>query len=226
MAGDLVWSNVAAAVAAGQTGGLERWLSRFTESEISRQPRLALAAAGCELVRGQGHLVDHWASVAADAPRPARCRGAVDTGLALMRAAIAGDGPARMYEDAVCACEAQPGSRAGRAFAGFLGGVASHLLGNRDEATRRLEEGARNAAVLAPQVHALCLSELAVLALERAEWEEVAELSTRARAQVDRHALRSAPTTALVLAVSAVARAHRGRARDSAALRRLVCADL
>jgi LuxR family transcriptional regulator, maltose regulon positive regulatory protein len=214
-AGNLVWSNVAAAVASGRTGALERWLSRFTESEISRQPQLALAAAGCELVRGQGHLVDHWASVAADAPRPARCRGAVDTGVALMRAAIAGDGPAGMYEDAVCACEAQPGSRAGRAFAGFLGGVASHLLGNRDEATRRLEEGARNAAVLAPQVHALCLSELAVLALERADWDEVAELSARARAQVDRHALRSAPTTALVLAVSAVARAHRGRIEEA-----------
>jgi len=214
-AGDLVWSHVPAAVAAGQTGALERWLSRFTESQISRQPRLALAAAGCELVRGHGHLVDHWASLAADAPRPARCRGAVDTGLALMRAAIAGDGPARMYEDAVCAYEAQPGSRACRAFACFLGGVASHLLGNRDEATRRLEEGARNAAVLAPQVHALCLSELAVLALERAEWDEVAELGTRARAQVDRHALRSAPTTALVLAVSAVARAHRGRIEEA-----------
>jgi LuxR family maltose regulon positive regulatory protein len=214
-AGNLVWNNVAASVAAGRTGALERWLSRFTESQISRQPRLALAAAGCELVRGHGHLVHHWGSVAADAPQTARGRGAVEAGVALMRAAIAGDGPAQMYEDAVWANELQSDNGAGHALACFLGGVASHLLGNLDEATRQLEDGARHAAVLAPQVHALCLSELAVLALERGDWDDVAELSTRARAQVDRHALRSAPTTALVLAVSAVARAHRGRIEEA-----------
>jgi LuxR family transcriptional regulator, maltose regulon positive regulatory protein len=215
VAGNLVWSNVAASVAAGQTGALERWLSRFSESQISRQPRLALTAAGCELVRGQGHLVAHWASVAADAPRAAGCRAAVEAGVALMRAAIAADGPARMYEDAAWAYELLPDGAAGRAFACFLKGVASHLLGTRDEATRQLEEGARTAAVLAPQLHALCLAELAVLALERADWDEVAELSTRAWAQVDRYGLRSAPTTALVLAVSAVARAHRWRVKEA-----------
>jgi LuxR family maltose regulon positive regulatory protein len=215
VAGDLVWSNVAASVAAGQTGALERWLSRFSESQISCQPRLALTAAGCELVRGQGHLVAHWASLAADAPRPAGCRAAVEAGVALMRAAIAADGPARMYEDAAWAYELLPDGAAGRAFASFLEGVASHLLGNRDEATRQLEEGARTAAVLAPQLHALCLAERAVLALEHEDWDEVAELSTRARAQVDRYGLRSAPTTALVLAVSSVARAHRGRIEEA-----------
>jgi LuxR family maltose regulon positive regulatory protein len=132
-----------------------------------------------------------------------------------MRAAVAADGPARMYEDAAWAYELLADGAAGRAFACFLEGVASHLLGNRDEATRQLEEGARTAAVLAPQLHALCLSELAALALERADWDEVVELSTRARAQVDRYGLRSAPTTALVLAVSAVARAHRWRIEEA-----------
>jgi LuxR family transcriptional regulator, maltose regulon positive regulatory protein len=214
-AADLVWSNVPASVADGQTGALERWLSRFSEYQISRHPRLALAAAGCELVRGQGHLVEHWASLAARAQRPAGSRGIVEVGVALMRAAIAREGPERMREDAGWAYELQPAGGACRAFACFLGGVASHLLEDRDEATRQLEEGARNAAVLAPQVHALCLSQLAVLALERADWDEVAELSTRARAQVDRHGLRTAPTTALVLAVSAVARAHRGRIEEA-----------
>jgi LuxR family maltose regulon positive regulatory protein len=215
VAGDLVWSNAAASVACGQTGAVERWLSRFTESEIARQPRLALAAAGCELVRGQGHLVEHWASLAARALRPADSGGTVEVGSALMRAALATEGTARMREDARCAYELDPSGGACRALACFFGGVASQLLEDRDEATRQLKEGARNAAVLAPQVHALCLSQLAVLALERADWYEVAELSTRARAQVDRHGLRSTPTTALVLAVSAVARAQRGRIEDA-----------
>jgi LuxR family maltose regulon positive regulatory protein len=215
MAGDLVWSHVATAVADGQAGALERWLSRFTDYQISRQPRLALAAAGCELARGQGHLVAHWACVAANAPRPPGRRGAVEAGVALMRAAIAADGPAQMREDAEWACELQPAAGAGRALACFLGGVASHLLEDRDEATRRLEEGARNAAVLAPHVHALCLTELAVLALERADWDEMTELSARARAQVDRHGVGNGPTSALVFAVSAVARARRGRIEEA-----------
>jgi len=215
VAGDLVWSNVAAQVADGQTAVVERWLSRFSECQISRQPQLALVAAGCELVRGQGHLAGHWAASAADAPRPLGSRGAVEAGVALMRAAIAADGPARMREDAHWASELQPGTGASHALACFLEGVASHLLGDRDAATRLLEEGARHAAVRAPNIHALCLSELAALALERSDWDEMAELSARARAQVDRHGLRNAPTSALIYAVSAVARAQRGRIEEA-----------
>ena len=41
------------------------------------------------------------------------------------------------------------------------------------------------------------------------------ELSARARAQVERHGLRDAATSALVYAVSAVARAHRGRIEEA-----------
>ena len=214
-AAEVVWGSLAPAVAAGDTSVLERSLSRFTDDQISGQPQLALTAAGCELVQGQGHLAAHWASVAADAPRPPEWRGAIEAGGALVRAALAGDDPARMREEAGWAYELQRSGGACRALASFFGGVASHLLEERAEATRRLEEGARDAAVRAPLVHALCLSALAVLARERGDWDEVAELSTRARAQVDRHALRRAPASAIVLAVSAEARAHRGRIEDA-----------
>ena len=54
VAGDLVWRNVAAQVAAGQTATVERWLKLFDAYQIARQPRLALTAAGCELANGQG----------------------------------------------------------------------------------------------------------------------------------------------------------------------------
>jgi LuxR family maltose regulon positive regulatory protein len=214
-AGELVWRNLAAEVADGRPVVVERWLSRFDQCEISRQPRLALTSAVCELVRGQGHLAEHWAAEASDAPRPAGSSADVEAGVALMHAAVAADGPARMGEDARSAYERLPGSGAGRALAAFLEGVASLLVGDRDGAVGRLEEGARLAAVRAPLVHALCLSELATLALERADWDEMTELSARARAQVDRHGLRDAPASALVVAVSAVARAHRGRIEEA-----------
>jgi LuxR family transcriptional regulator, maltose regulon positive regulatory protein len=218
VAGDLVWRNVAAQVADGQTAVVERWLSRFSDFQIARQPRLALAAAGCALARGQGHLVEHWAVSAADAPQPAGSRGTVDAGIALLRAAVGAGGPARMREDAHAArALLHPGSGACGALASFLEGVANHLLGDVDAAAARFEEGARDAAVRAPHVHALCLSELAVLALERSDWDEVTELTTRARGQADRHGLRNAPASALVFAVSALARAHRGRIEEAQA---------
>jgi LuxR family maltose regulon positive regulatory protein len=216
VAGDLVWRNVAAQVAAGQTAVVERWLNMFDEGQISRQPRLALTAAGCELARGQGYLAEHWAAVADDAPQPAGSRGAVQAGVTLMHAAIAADGPLRMREDARAAgALLQPRSGACRALACLLEGVASLLLGDRDDAAGRFEEGARHAAVLAPQICSLCLSELAALALERADWDEMTELGARARGQADRHGLRNAPTSALPFAVSALVRAQRGRIEEA-----------
>ena len=218
VAGELVWEHVASQVAAGQTGAVERWLGMFDEAQIARRPRLALVAAGCELARGQGHLVDRWAAAASAAPQLAGPRGDIDAGVALMRAATAAGGPARMRDDARAARELlRPESSAAQALACLLEGVADHLLGAREPAARRLAEGARHAAVLAPHVHALCLAQLAALALERADWDELAQLSTRARTQAEHHGLRNAPTNALVFAVSAMARAQRGRTDEGRA---------
>ena len=216
VAEDLVWASVAARVAEGQTVAVERWLDMFSESQISGRPRLALVAAGCELVRGQGHLVDRWATAASDAPQPAASPGDIHAGVALMRAATAARGLARMREDARAAGELlRPASGAAHALACLLEGVADHLLGDGERATRRLAEGARHAAVLAPHVHALCLAQLAAVAFERDDWDELTELSARARGQAEHHGLRNAPTSALVFAVSALARAHRGRIEEA-----------
>jgi LuxR family maltose regulon positive regulatory protein len=112
-----------------------------------------------------------------------------------------------------------------QALCGLVGGVAEHMLGRRGPARERLEDGARRAAVTAPQLHALCLSQLALLALDEGDWEGAAQLVTRARSQLARYGLDRYPTSALVLAVSALVRAQRGRveeasddAREAAAL--------
>ena len=67
----------------------------------------------------------------------------------------------------------------------------------------------------APQVHALCLAQLALLALEDHDPEGAARLATRARSQIARYGLARYPTSALVLAVSALVRAQRGRVEDA-----------
>jgi LuxR family maltose regulon positive regulatory protein len=93
--------------------------------------------------------------------------------------------------------------------------VSRHLLGDRDGAEARLLEGARRGAVSAPNVQALCLAQLALGATGREDWEGAAEFASRARSQVERYGLGHFPTSALVFALSAAVRAHRGRVEEA-----------
>jgi LuxR family transcriptional regulator, maltose regulon positive regulatory protein len=211
-AGQLVWSSVVGALGHGRRSAIECWLGRFNDLEIAGHPALALAAASSQLANGRGDLAAHWTSAAAStADRPAP----VDAGIAMMRAALARDGVARMQHDAEAAYALEPEDSPWRSLCCLLAGTAHLLLGRPDEAVRELEEGARRAAVVAPDAHALCLAQLAALALTGEDWEQAAALVTRARSQVDRHGLADSATVALVFAASAVVRAHRGRVDEA-----------
>ena len=211
-AGNLVWDGVLSAVGHGRQATIQGWLGRFTDAQIAAHPTLALAAANSELARGQGDLVAHWTSAAAAAPdRPV----AVESGIAMMRAALARDGISGMESDAERAYSLEPVESPWRSLCRLLTGTAHLVVGRQDHAIRQLGEGARRAAVVAPDVHALCLTQLAVLALAQEDWEQAAALITRARAQIDRHGLAGSATMALVFAASAVVRAQRGRVEEA-----------
>jgi LuxR family maltose regulon positive regulatory protein len=211
-AGELVWSTVVSAIGHGRTATIDRWLGRFTDADVATQPALALAAANCGLAHGRGDEAAYWTAVAACAPAASP---AAEAGIALMRAALGRDGVERMHADAERAYALEREDSPWRALCCLLAGAADQIAGRRDTALERLEEGARRAAVAAPDVHALCLSQLAVLALEEDDWEDAAGLIARARSQVDRHDLAGSATVALVFAVSALVRAHRGRVDDA-----------
>ena len=206
-AAELVWHATPAAISHGRKAEVEAWLSLFTDRELADTPLLALAEASIQLASGQGHLAEHWAWTAA----AASSHPVVDSGVSLVRATLARGGLAEMSADAERACALEPEASPWRASFCLLSGTAAQLAGRADEASGRLLEGARRAAVTAPDVHAACLTQLAVGALAREDWEEAAEHVARARAQVTRNSLGDYPTAALVFAVSAIVRAHRGR---------------
>jgi LuxR family transcriptional regulator, maltose regulon positive regulatory protein len=211
-AGELVWCTVVGAIGHGQQATIDRWLGRFTDADIAAQPALALAAANCELARGRGDLAAYWTTMAASAPAP---HAGAEAGIALMRAALARDGIDRMRDDAERAYALEREDSPWRGLCCLLAGTAEQIAGHPDTAVERLEEGARHAAVVAPDVHALCLTQLAVLAIDQEDWEGAAGLVTRARSPIDRHDLAGSATVALVFATSALVRAHRGRVDDA-----------
>jgi LuxR family maltose regulon positive regulatory protein len=193
---------------------VEHWLSRFTDAQVAAYPLLALTAAGTQLVQGQGHLAEHWLAAAATTSSNDRD---IAGGIAALRAALGRDGLARMGDDAEHASALLTAENPCQALCGLLSGVAAHLRGDTDAGRRRLEDGARRAAVSAPHVHALCLAQLGLVALETDDWESAARVVTRARSQVARYGLARYPTSALTLAVSALVRAQRGRVEDAQA---------
>ena len=190
---------------------MEHWLTRFTDAQLTAHPRLALAAAGVQLAYGQGHLAEHWLRAAARLRRP-RTRCAAGSPRCAPRSAATGWSAWPRTPPARAPCS-RPIARARRSAA--CSRASPTTCAATGSARAGLEDGARRAAVTAPQIHALCLSQLALVALDEDDAEEAARLATRARSQVSRYGLERYPTSALVLAVSGLVRAQRGRVEDA-----------
>jgi LuxR family maltose regulon positive regulatory protein len=226
LAGELLWANLLRYVPQGHKATVRRWLEHFTDEQIASSPALALVAANVHLASGERDLAEHWTTTAAHALRRASAGPApraLEAGIAAMRAGIARDGLARMREDAALACELDGDDGPWRSVDCQLEGTACHLLGERDRARVLLEEGSRHGVVAAPSTNALCLARLSLLALERGDGKQGADLAARARSQVKRSRLGDYPAMSLVLAVCALTEAQQGqieaakRDRDDAA---------
>jgi LuxR family maltose regulon positive regulatory protein len=221
-AGSLMWRNLSRHAGRGGNGTIRHRLDRFTDDEIGGCSALALVAANSYLEAGDGNRVDHWTSVAAGGladSSPAAAEG-LEAGVAVMRAGIARHGIGRMAQDAAHAYELEPSGSSWRPFCRLIEGVACHLAGDRVQGRAYLEEGMRGAAVHSPNVHSLCLAQLALLAMEEDDWEGAAWLASRAKALVERSDLGDSAPAALVFAVSAAARAHRGQVEEATGDRR------
>jgi LuxR family maltose regulon positive regulatory protein len=219
-AADMLWSRTAAYTTQGRNHVLERWLCSFTAEEIARYPPLALAAAHSHLARGELDAVHHWELAARrrlQETQSATRSPTIEAGVAILGACAARDGVVRMREDAARAYELDVEDSPWRSMCCLLEGVARYLLGDRQAAAKRLEEGARRAGIAAPSIQTLCLAQLAVLAAEREDWDSAAACVARARAQIDHYALGEYPTMALVFATSAAIRARKGRVEEARA---------
>ena len=214
LAGDLLWANAFRYIPQGHNATVRRWLAHFTDEEVAGYAPLALVAANAQLAEGDRAHAEHWTAAATRALDgvPARRRPpAVEAGVAAMRAAIARNGVQRMRDDAARAYALDADASPARSMDRLLEGTACHLLGARERAYELLEEGARRGVVGAPSLNALCLAQLALLALDSDDWALATELAARARSQIERFRLAAYSMMSLVLAVAALTEAQRGR---------------
>jgi LuxR family transcriptional regulator, maltose regulon positive regulatory protein len=213
----VVWRLAPDRVAHGENDTVRRWLAEFSSEQIASSASLALVAAVSWLAAGDRGPVRRFTAEASSSLQldGSRASPALNAALSTLGACGDADGSVRMGADAVTAGGPEPEPGLWRSTGMWLEGVARHLTGRRDDARAPLEEGGRGRAIAAPSIQALCLAQLALLALEDDDWDEAAVLVGRARSQLKAGALVDYPTMALVFAVSALVRAHRGLADDA-----------
>jgi LuxR family maltose regulon positive regulatory protein len=213
-AGDLLWANALRYTWNAHGDAIGSWLQRFTDEQTASYPPLALVAATTSIAAGDRDVAEHWTGAAARALRaapPDEQTATLRAGIAVLDAAIARDGIARMRDDAARAYELDTEDSPWRSLDCYLEGTACHLLGDRERAGALLREGSRRGMVVAPAISALCLAQLALLELDAGERHDAATVAARARSQVERFHLGDQPMMSSVLAVSALTRAQLGQ---------------
>jgi LuxR family maltose regulon positive regulatory protein len=216
-AAELMWRAVPGAVFGGGRAALDARLARIGDARVARRPALALTAALSALVRGDRDQVERWTAAARRRldQAPPRWVPSLTAAAALLRDAVSPGDAAVLRDDADRALAHVPDGSPWRAVCCLLRGVAHGLVGDLDEARRDLDEGVRCGAVSVPGIEALCLAQLALLALLEGSDEEGSVLAERARTRIDARGLDDAATRTLVCAVAAFARAYRGRVHEA-----------
>jgi LuxR family maltose regulon positive regulatory protein len=222
--GALLWTEVQTYLRKGRDRVVEGWLSAFTDDEIAGDAALSLFTAHRYLSRGDLALAEYWRAAAAVALARSEQPPALDslrTGMLLIEAVVARRGIVRMGADAARAFESEPEHSPWRAVCRLHQGIASHLTGDPIRARELLDDGVRRCATRIPSVEALCLVQLAIIALAESDWELADERCRQAATLLERNELTQHPSAVLVFAASALVRAQTGRVDEAKELVRL-----
>jgi LuxR family transcriptional regulator, maltose regulon positive regulatory protein len=219
-AGELLWTGIPEFTTRGRNATVIGWLDRLGEQAVAGDAALSLTASYAQITQGAGGKTEYWAAVAAGLieKEPASEKKTVLTaGLGLIEAALARGGVGAIADRTALAAEMLPADSPWMSMCRLVEGVGLHLQGRRPEAKEKLADGARRGAIGAPNVQVLCLSQLALLAIEDDDWTLAEMLASQARAQLDRSGIDEYPMMALALAVSALVRSRTGRVEAAAA---------
>ena len=204
----------------GRESDLAGWLSHFEElAGLDDYPEVATLAARLHAHRGSVAEAERCLkSAARGASRRRKRDAALRPRIALVRAAMCGDGLESMLAEAENVLDELPTADRWRPFALLLQGTASALLGGTERGDAILSRSVHAAERIgAVETRALGLAERSILAGARGEREESDTLLCRGLETIEGNGLHGYPSSALTLALSARSLLLHGRASEAAA---------
>jgi LuxR family maltose regulon positive regulatory protein len=210
--GNLLWPRLLDYLTQGRNDRVQSWLAAFSDEEIRTHAPLAVCAAYSSLVAGDAAHARHWAAAGAAGDRAdRRAARRLSAGLTGLEALLPGSGVSTVGAAAAGALAVESPASPWCALWLFLQATALHLTGDVTAAEQGLEHSLGLASVGAPAIVSLCLSQGAMIAIERDDWDTAAELTDRAERVIEQHGLSDYPICALGFAAAAAVRAHDGR---------------
>jgi LuxR family transcriptional regulator, maltose regulon positive regulatory protein len=199
---------------AGQLSTVQRWYRVIGDANIERFPPLAVLRCWEVLLTGDAAQEARWAAVldASSFDGPSFDGSAsFESARAMVRSAMCASGPEAMMADAAFAVAQEPTASPWRPTALYLLGEAHLVAGQLDQARSLLTE-ASTISVLMEETDALVISDsqLALLAMDRGQFEEAADRLERALAVIDENGMHDYVYCLLAFAAAARLAVHRG----------------
>jgi LuxR family transcriptional regulator, maltose regulon positive regulatory protein len=200
----------------GRIKTVESWLDHFDdEIELEQYPAVAVIGGWIHALQGQATDAERWLHIATcgmDNGVPPDGSTSARPLIAMLRAAMCGDGVEQMLRDAEGALDELPAGSPWRPGALLLKGVAHLLLGNEEQGDVVLEEAAEAAGRLgATDTRVVAISERSLLAAARDDTGAAERLSIQAHELVEEGALGGYVTSSIELAATARALLRHGR---------------
>jgi LuxR family maltose regulon positive regulatory protein len=204
---------------AGQLSTVQRWLRVIGDPDIGRFPPLAVYRCWEAALTGDTAAAERWAAVldaASFEGVPADGSASFESARAMVRSAMCASGPEPMMADATFAVAQEATWSPWRAEALWALGEAHLLAGHLDDA-RVVFEGASAAAATTGNADTvvICESELALLAMDRGQWEEAAGRLKAAAGMIDERRLHDYIASLLAFAGAARLAVHHGDLTDA-----------
>jgi LuxR family transcriptional regulator, maltose regulon positive regulatory protein len=192
---------------AGQLSTVQRWLAALGDQNIARYPPLAVLACWEGVLTGDTAGAQRWAALVDAASFdgvPATGTASFDSARAMLRAGMCPAGPEPMMADAAFAVAQEPAWSSWHPEALWLLGEAHLLSGHLDEARSTFTEASTAAALKGnADTYALCDSQLALLAIDRGDWQEAGARLEHALATIDENRMHDYVTCLLAFAGAA-----------------------
>ncbi len=199
---------------AGQISTLQRWLSTVGDEAVKSYPPLAVLAGWIATLSGQTADAQRWASIIDDASynlTPEDGTASFDSARAMLRSIMCPAGPEQAMTDATLAVTEEPAWSPWRDQALCISAEAHLLVGEVDQAVARFaESSAIGAATSTSDATILSESELALLAMDRGQWDEAAEHEEYALASIEETRMHDYATSVLAFAGAARLAVHKG----------------